>query len=213
MENITLQNLINGVSKQDTITFDFNGKTIEIYKSLPVSIKNGLLKVVLQQAERDDTYNDLLVNAYLDIYMVFSYVKNIDFTQEERLDALNTYDILNNAGFITAFRDALDPTELEEMTSDMYSLVYEQRNYKNSIGGVVKALIGDMPKNVAAAQDLLRNFDPQQYQQVINFATAANGGNDIFSNLGLNANSILKTLTEDINTENTPNNDNITPIG
>ena len=48
-----------------------------------------------------------------------------------------------------------------------------------SIAGIIYNLFKEMPANAEKLQDILNNFDPEKYQEVINFARAANGGREI----------------------------------
>ena len=54
--------------------------------------------------------------------------------------------------------------------------------YSNSAAAVLQRIITDLPKNAAAAQQIVNNFNPEQYQAVVDFATAANGGRNINTN-------------------------------
>jgi hypothetical protein len=54
--------------------------------------------------------------------------------------------------------------------------------YKNTAGAVLQSIIQDLPRNAQAAADIVKSFDPKQYQAVIDFATAANGGRNIETN-------------------------------
>ena len=55
--------------------------------------------------------------------------------------------------------------------------------FKNTTGGVLQAFIQDLPRNAAAAMEIIENFDKQKFQAVVDFATAANGNRNIDTNL------------------------------
>jgi hypothetical protein len=55
----------------------------------------------------------------------------------------------------------------------------EKLKYKNTAAAVLSGIVQDLPKNAAAAKEIMDSFDPNKYQQVIDFATAANGGRNI----------------------------------
>lgn len=55
----------------------------------------------------------------------------------------------------------------------------EITNYKHSASALVQNVITDLPKQAEAMQTIMDNFDKDKYQEVINFAKAANGGRDI----------------------------------
>ena len=54
--------------------------------------------------------------------------------------------------------------------------------YRNSATSLIRSIINDLPANAQAAADIVSTFDKDKYQEVINFATAANGGRNIHTN-------------------------------
>lgn len=50
----------------------------------------------------------------------------------------------------------------------------EITEYNRSISGLLQSFITDLPKQVEAMQNIIENFDKNKYQEVINFAKAAN---------------------------------------
>ena len=77
----------------------------------------------------------------------------------------------------------MNEDELEKLLSWLDQTVKMTMKYKNTAGAVIQSIIQDLPKNAEAAADIVKNFDPSQYQAVIDFATAANGGRNINTNL------------------------------
>ena len=53
---------------------------------------------------------------------------------------------------------------------------------ENRATAFLTKVIQDLPKNAEAAAKIVDEFDPEKFQQVIDFATAANGGRPIGSN-------------------------------
>jgi hypothetical protein len=52
-------------------------------------------------------------------------------------------------------------------------------NYKHSVSSLIQSFINDLPKQAEAMKDIMDNFNPEKYQEVINFAKAANGRREI----------------------------------
>jgi len=52
-----------------------------------------------------------------------------------------------------------------------------------SVAAIVQSLINDLPANAEAAAKIVESFDMNKYKQVIDFATYANGGRNIKTNL------------------------------
>ena len=48
-------------------------------------------------------------------------------------------------------------------------------HYKCSTSALLQSVITDLPKQAEAVQKIIDNFDQEKYQNVINFAKAANG--------------------------------------
>ena len=69
-----------------------------------------------------------------------------------------------------------DYSELFNMLDDTKR---ELTEYKHSVSGIIQNIITDLPKQAEAMQDIIDNFDKEKYQNVLNFAKAANGGREI----------------------------------
>ena len=76
------------------------------------------------------------------------------------------------------------------MNEDEYNDLFEQitalkttmEKSRGSVAGIIANLIEDLPANAEAAAEIVENFDPQQFKEVIDFARYANGGRDINTN-------------------------------
>ena len=69
-----------------------------------------------------------------------------------------------------------DYSELFNMLDDTKR---ELTEYRRSVSGIIQNIITDLPKQAEAMQDIIDNFDKEKYQNVLNFAKAANGGREI----------------------------------
>ena len=47
------------------------------------------------------------------------------------------------------------------------------------MGGVITEIIDNLPLQAEQMQKIVDNFDPQKFQNVLDFAKAANGGREI----------------------------------
>ena len=118
---------------------------------------------------------------YFELNIVYLYT-NITFTDTQRQDEEKLYDILNSNGVIEQV--------LANMSKEEYNLLYETLEahkqeiltYKNTAGAVIQSVIQDLPRNAQAAADIVNQFDPNKFSQVVNFARAANGDRDITTN-------------------------------
>ena len=62
--------------------------------------------------------------------------------------------------------------------------------YKNTAAAVLTRIIQDLPKNAAAAKEIMDSFDPEKYKQVSDFAAAANGGRNILTNMPIESQTV-----------------------
>ena len=153
-------------------------------KYLPIVDKKDLIDITLQKSEEDGIYDPVRMEMYFHLYIVYMYT-NLYFTDKQKEDEEKLYDILESNGIITAV--------LNGMVEDEYAILLEWLNekekkimkYRNTTGAILKNIINDLPHNAEVAADIVEHFDPSKYQEVINFATAANGGRPI---QGLRAN-------------------------
>jgi hypothetical protein len=51
--------------------------------------------------------------------------------------------------------------------------------YRTSAAALIQTFIQDMPKNAAAAADIVNNFDENKYKRVVDFAKKANADRPI----------------------------------
>ena len=69
-----------------------------------------------------------------------------------------------------------DYSELFNMLDDTKR---ELTEYKRSTSALIQSLVSDLPRQADAMKNIMDNFDPNKYQEVMNFAKAANGGREI----------------------------------
>ena len=164
-----------------TSSFEFGGQEIEVLNYLPIEDKYDLVMITLQKAEQDGIYNPLLLDLYFHLHLVYMYT-NLSFTDKQKENEPKIYDTLTSNGFFDKFFEVLNEIEYDELMSYIEELQNMTLHYRNTAGAVLQSIIQDLPKNAQAAADIVKNFDPKQYQAVIDFATAANGGRNIETN-------------------------------
>ena len=71
----------------------------------------------------------------------------------------------------------------ENEYNNLYDLLEETKNemikYNSSIVGLLNEFANSLNKNSDSLKDILQSFNPNDYQNVIDFAKAANGGREI----------------------------------
>ena len=149
-----------------THKFEWNGNEIEVLDYLPIEDKYDLIMITLQKSLEDGYYNPIKIDEFFHLHLIYMYT-NINFTEKQKENEHKLYDSLKNNGLIDALFNMLDDTK-RELTE-----------YKRSISGIIQNIITDLPKQAEAMQDIIDNFDKEKYQNVLNFAKAANGGREI----------------------------------
>lgn len=162
-------------------TFNFCGQTIEVLKYLPARDKYDLLMITLQQSQQGNIYNEFKLNLYFELNLVYMYT-NISFTDKQREDEFKLYDTLKSNGFFELFYSAIEPSEYEDLFKQMIELKTALEKNNISIANIINNLIENLPANAEAVANILNNFDPSQFKDVIDFARYANGGRDINTN-------------------------------
>ena len=174
-------------------TFEFCGQKIEVLKYLPAADKYDLLMITLQKSLEGNIYNEFKLNLFFELNLVYMYT-NISFTEKQREDEFKLYDTLRSNGFFELFYEALDDKEYEELFDQIAELKATMEKSKSSVTGVIANIIEDLPANAEAAAKIVENFDPSQFQAVVDFARYANGGRDINTNQPVDIKTPLEVL-------------------
>ena len=159
-------------------TFDFNGNQIEVLQYLPVEDKYDLIMITLQKAKENGIYNDLKLDMYFALHIVYMYT-NLSFTDKQKENEPKIYDALKSNGFFDKLLPIIPESEYDDLISSMKQIMQDELEYNTTAAAVIKNLISDLPTNAAAAAQIVDNFNPEKYQAVIDFANAANGNRPI----------------------------------
>ena len=159
-------------------TFDFNGEKIEVNQYLPINDKYDLVMITLQKSREDNIYNELKLDMYFNLHLVYMYT-NLNITDKQKEDEGKLYDILETNGFFDKMMEVFNEDEYNDLLSYIEKQKEDELKYNTTAAALVRSIIQDLPAQAEAMQDILNNFDKDKYQEVINFAKAANGGRDI----------------------------------
>ena len=157
---------------------DYNSNIIEVLQYLPVDDKYSLINVTLQKAKEGNIYNPLKKDMYFHLNLVYMY-SSLTFTEKQREDESKLYDTLVSNGLMDLIIEAIPESEY----TILYSYLDEQEEllltYKNTFGGAVTEIIENMPLRAEEMQKIVDTFDKDKFQNVLDFARAANGGREI----------------------------------
>lgn len=171
MAKVSFTNLKLKVNKETT-TFNFNNIPIQVLKYLPVEDKYDLIMITLQKAEEDGIYNEIKLDLYFHLHLVYMYT-NIGFTEKQKEDEAKLYDMLMSSGFMNAFLAALDESEYSLLLKDLEIMMERKLKYNTTAAAVVNRFVTDFPRNAKIAADIVDTFDPEQYQRIVQLAQNA----------------------------------------
>ena len=157
-----------------THKFEWNGNEIEVLDYLPIEDKYDLIMITLQKAFEDSYYNPIKIDEFFHLHLIYMYT-NINFTDKQKEDENKLYDSLKSNGLMDAFLKEFSEEDYNELYYWMTDVKEEIISYKRSMSALIQSFISDLPKQAEAMQNILDNFDKDKYQEVVNFAKAANG--------------------------------------
>ena len=163
---------------EDVKTIDVNGNSVEVLQYLPVDDKYSLINITLQKAKEGAIYNPLKKDMFFHLHLIYMYT-NISFTDKQREDESKLYDTLVSNGVLDKVIEAIPENEFNLLYSYLNDQEQEILKFRNTVGGAIAEIIQNLPIQAEEMQKIVDNFDPQKFQNVLNFAKAANGGRDI----------------------------------
>ena len=147
--------------------------TLEVKQYLPIEDKIDLVEIALQKAEENGIYNEYLLEMYFHLNIVYLY-SNLTFTDKQKENEAKLYDILESNGIINEIIAAIPEKEYNSLFNVVAIMKKDILTYKNTAGAVLQSVIQDLPKNAAAAKDIIDSFNPNNFQQVKELADMAN---------------------------------------
>lgn len=149
---------------------------IEVLQYLPIEDKIDLIEIALQKAEENGIYNEMKLEMYFNLYIIYMYT-NLEFTDEEKADEYKLYNELESNNIIIAVIGALD--EYDDLYHYLNVMKDSKIKYKQSAVSLLQTFVQDMPKNAETMSEIVDKFDKEKYKEIIDFAKYANGGRSI----------------------------------
>jgi hypothetical protein len=156
-------------------TFDFNGNQIEVLKYLPLEDKYDLINLALQSAKEETIYNPIKLEAYFHLYILMMYT-NINFTEKQKEDKVKLYDTLKSNGLIDQVLINMEEDEYNFLCESLNQQEEDILKYQNTVAGIINNIIENLPIRAEEMQQIVDNFDPSKFENVLNFAKAVNNG-------------------------------------
>ena len=150
-------------------TLLYNRKSIEVKQYLPLADKMNILEMVIQTADVGTILNTLVVDAVFEVYLLFKYT-DIEFTDEEKKDILNIYDVLENTGLIEEVIKTIPESEYEMLRSNLELMIEDYKDYRNSAKGCVDAISIFAPTAAEKFNEEVEKIDTEKLENVTNLA-------------------------------------------
>lgn len=163
------------------VSLNIDNQKINVKQYLPISKKIDLVQIALQQSLEDGVYNEGLLTAYFNTYIVMFYT-DLEFTDEQKQNILEIYDILESNDIISKINNAIPEVEFDDLVDLLSSQQKNNMEFKRSAAYLIGQFINMLPEQMEKVAEIVDNFDPSKYQAVVDFATAANGGRNINTN-------------------------------
>ncbi len=168
-----------GLRKKDNVKIVKIGEAeIQVLQYLPIEDKIDLIDIALQNAKENGIYDEMKLDMYFNLYLVFMYT-NLEFSDEERADLAKLYDELESNGIFLDIIEAIDQDEYNNLIDYLEIMKENNQIYMTSAAALLQSFIQDLPQNAATAAEIVDNFDKEKYKEVVEFAQSANGGRPI----------------------------------
>ena len=166
------------VNKETAIIKINDNTEIEVLQYLPIEDKIDLIQIALQKSLENGIYNEVKLDMYFNLYIVYMY-SNLEFTDEEKEDEFKLYNELQSNNIIAHVIAGMDEGEYDCLLDYLKTMQEANEMYRSSAAALLQSFIQDMPKNAAAAAEIVDNFDKEKYKNVIDFAKSANGNRPV----------------------------------
>lgn len=160
--NITLNNELKEVQIGDDIKFN-------VKQYLPAEDKNALLEIAMQTADQGTILNTFALDAIFHTYLVFKYT-DIEFTDEEKENLFDLYDILEDNGIIDAVVAAIPTREYESLRTYLNEIVDSYLTYRNSTRALVEQFSMFAPQVAENLATISKNVNVDKLQQIVKLA-------------------------------------------
>lgn len=151
---------------KDYETIIVNNNEITVVSYLPENEKYDLVMITLQKSYENGIYNPVLLNRYLLLNIIYSYT-GIVFTDEDREDEAELFDILYTNGIIEQVLEAINPEELDSLTQLLNTTKEEMIKYNLSIGGFLTSTIDMLKDKLEKGMELLKQINPEELKRML----------------------------------------------
>lgn len=130
-------------TNSETVPVEINGQTIEVKQFLPTFDKINLVASAVKSSIVDGVVNEMIVEVSLH-YLIVEHYTNLEFTDEEIANMVNTYDLLEENGVIDAVLENLPEGDYDHLFE---SAKAQSDKVDNFIAASLQGYAGQMESN------------------------------------------------------------------
>ena len=124
-------------------TINFNNFDIEVKQYLPIQDKLTLISNVINLASTEQNYsNPVQEDVFGTLEIIYAYT-NISFTEKQKEDPANLYDIVISSGLADAIISAIPEVEYKTIVDGINRSIEAIYTYRNSIYGILDTVTAD----------------------------------------------------------------------
>ena len=146
---------------EETVSFSFGEKEIEVKQYLPLNEKLLVISNAINNAADGNRFmNDMKLEACLDLEIMFAYT-NITFTEKQREDLAKLYDILASNGFFERMYGAMNEVEYRQLRVNAARIAEHMYEQMNSVYGIMENISRDYEHMGEESEKIQKNLsDP-----------------------------------------------------
>lgn len=162
-------------SKSTKIMID--GDSVNIKQYLPIRDKSDIITIVLENSKENGVYNPVLIDMYFHVYLVFSY-SDIPFSDEEKEQVEQIYDLLCSNGYMDAIIKAIPETEYQYLYNALNELKNDKLQYGSTFISALSWIMDALPNMVSTAEEILQTADFDKMETLRDVLTYFNAGQE-----------------------------------
>lgn len=145
------------LKKKDEIkTITINGQEVTVKQYLPINDKIKIIEKVLENSADENNFaNPVKVEVWFNLELIYNYT-NITFTEKQKENATNTYDLLENNDIFSQVISAMPADEYQLLYDWTQEIIYAFYKYRNSAMGIMEQISTDY-SNVSFDTEKLQN--------------------------------------------------------
>ena len=115
---------------------------------------------------------------YFHLNLVYLYT-NLTFTDKQREKEDEIYDNLVSTNLLNKIIEKIPESEYQILMDYMTDYLKDKIAFERTTFGSILKLLEELPKKVEQSGNLVKEFNPEDFKEVMNFVKAINNGNDI----------------------------------